>query len=379
MKAVITGMGAVSPLGRGAEDLWEGLVEGRQGLKKISLFETKGLRNGLAGEIEGYPPERSETRAVRMLIDACREAVDSSGAKPSETGVLVGTNFGGMSAAERALHGGESVLGLYDFTHALDAVRSSLDLEGPGAVVSLSCASGAVVLGVAFAWIRAGRAKAVLCAGYDELSLYSIAGLSALHAISADTIRPFDKERSGTIFSEGAGALVAEEMDHARARGADILCEILGYSVNQDAFHMTAPEKEGRGITRLMREALKDARVSPDGIDHINAHATATKYNDLIESTAIAHVFGERGKEIPLAANKSQLGHTMGAAGSLEAIAAVKTLLTGIVPPVSNLREQDPECPVNISTEAREAKVRTVMKNSYGIGGTNCSLVLRRL
>ncbi len=379
MKAVVTGMGAVSPLGRGIDALWEGLVEGRSGLGKISLFDTKGLRNDLAGEVDGYAPRAPETRAVRMLLDAAREALDSSGVQAAETGVLLGTNFGGMSAAERALHEGEDTLGLYDFTHALGVLREEFGLAGSGAVVSLSCASGAVVVGVALEWIRRGRAKAVLCAGYDELSLYAIAGLSALHATTTDTIRPFDKERSGTIFSEGAGALVVEEMDHAGARGADVLCEVAGYSVNQDAFHMTAPEKEGRGITRLVRDALKDARVSTDEIDHINAHATATKYNDLIESMSILRVFGERGKEIPLAANKSQIGHTMGAGGNLETIATVKTLLTGVVPPVSNLREQDPECPVNVSKEARELNVRTAMTNSYGIGGTNCSLVLRKI
>jgi len=399
VRVVITGLGSVSPHGRGVRALWQGLLEGRAGFRPITLFDAKVFRNPLAGEVEGYPvlPD-GPPRAVRMLHDACAEALADAlglpgeGATPpvspdglAEAAIVTGTNFGGMSVAEKALTQGETdprsaSLEGYLFGHAGDSVAASFGLGGPRLNLSLSCASGAAAIGLASDLIRRGRAEAALACGYDELSLFVYAGLSALHAITPETIRPFDKRRKGTLFSEGAGVVVVESLEHARKRAAPRLyAELLGRALNNDAYHMTAPEQEAHGIQALMRAALSDARVSPDEIGHLNLHATGTPYNDKIETKAVLGVFGERGKTIPVAAVKSSIGHTMGAAGTLETIAAILSLREGKVPPVLGLdpAEKDPECGLLTPTGAPlEARFEKAMKTSYGFGGTNAALVL---
>ena len=399
VRVVITGLGSVSPHGRGVRALWRGLLEGRAGFRPITLFDAKVFRNPLAGEVEGYPVlPGGPPRALRMLHDACAEALADALGLPGESAtppvppdglaeaaIVTGTNFGGMSVAEKALTQGETdpraaSLEGYLFGHASDTVAASFGLSGPRLNLSLSCASGAAAIGLAGDLIRRGRAEAALACGYDELSLFVYAGLSALHAITPETIRPFDKRRKGTLFSEGAGVVVVESLEHARKRGAPRLyAELLGRALNNDAYHMTAPEQEAHGIQALMRAALDDARVSPDEIGHLNLHATGTPYNDKIETKAVLGVFGERGKTIPVAAVKSSIGHTMGAAGTLETIAAILSLREGKVPPVLGLdpAEKDPECGLLTPTGAPlEARFEKVMKTSYGFGGTNAALVL---
>jgi 3-oxoacyl-(acyl-carrier-protein) synthase len=399
VRVVITGLGSVSPHGRGVRALWQGLLDGRAGFRPITLFDAKVFRNPLAGEVEGYPvlPD-GPPRALRMLHDACAEALADALGLPiedaappvppdglAEAAIVAGTNFGGMSVAEKALTQGEAdpraaSLEGYLFGHASDAVAAKFGLGGPRLNLSLSCASGAAAIGLAGDLIRRGRAEAALACAYDELSLFAYAGLSALHAITPETIRPFDKRRKGTLFSEGAGVVVVESLEHARKRGAPRLyAELLGRALNNDAYHMTAPEQEAHGIQALMRAALSDARVSPDEIGHLNLHATGTPYNDKIETKAVLGVFGERGKTIPVAAVKSSIGHTMGAAGTLETIAAILSLREGKVPPVLGLdpAEKDPECGLLTPTGAPlEAQFEKAMKTSYGFGGTNAALVL---
>ena len=228
--------------------------------------------------------------------------------------------------------------------------------------------------------MRRGRAEFVLVCGYDELSLYVYAGLSALRAITPETIRPFDKRRKGTLFSEGAGAMVVESAEHAARRKAPrIFAKILGRAINNDGFHMTAPETEAHGIKALMRDALADAHVEPERIDHINLHATGTPYNDAIETKAVHAVFGTRGHSIPVCSIKSSVGHTMGAAGVLESIAAVHSLNEGLIPPVLGLdpAEKDPDCDLHTPTgSALSGRFETILKTSYGFGGTNAAVVL---
>ncbi len=249
--------------------------------------------------------------------------------------IVAGTNFGGMSAAETALTAGrqdpaQASLDGYLFGAAGFRLARRFGLGGPRFNLSLSCASGTAALGVALDLIRRGRAEVVLACGYDELSLFVYAGLSALRAITPETIRPFDKRRKGTLFSEGAGALVVESAAHAARRKAPrVYARLLGRAMNNDAYHMTAPEQEARGIQALMRAALADAQVPPEAIEHLNLHATGTPYNDAIETKAVLAVFGARGREIPVCAVKSSIGHCMGAAGSIETIAAVLTLCEG--------------------------------------------------
>jgi 3-oxoacyl-[acyl-carrier-protein] synthase II len=300
--------------------------------------------------------------------------------------LVAGTNFGGMSAAEVALVDGETdpskaSLENYLFGAATTGLAREYGLGGPRLNLSLSCASGAAAIGVAFDLIRQGRVQAAIACGYDELSLFVYAGLCALRAVTPETIRPFDQRRKGTLFSEGAGVMVLERLESAKSRGARIYAEILGRAMNNDAYHMTAPEQEAHGIRALMRAALADAKLTPERVGHLNLHATGTPYNDKIETKAVLDVFGARGKEIPVAAIKSSIGHTMGAAGLIESIAAVKSLNDGLVPPVVGLdpAEKDPECDLKVAVGAPLAvSFDVVMKTSYGFGGTNAAVVLGR-
>src|SRR5436190_760656 len=306
---VITGMGAISPHGKGVRALWDGLVAGRAAFLPLTLFDASMFRNPLAGVVSGYDVEpNGQPRALRMCLDASREAlrdafaldegagdgciaVKFSGDEAIKHGAIVtGTNFGGMSAAETALVDGarepsKASLEKYLCGHAGDELARRFGIHGPRLNISLSCASGTAAIGLAFDLVRRGRADFVLVCGYDELSLYVYAGLSALRAITPETIRPFDKRRKGTLFSEGAGAVVIESAEHAARRKAPrIYAKILGRAMNNDAYHMTAPETEAHGIKALMRDALKDAEVAPEKIDHLNLHATGTPYNDAIET-----------------------------------------------------------------------------------------------
>lgn len=401
---VVTGMGCISPHGRGARTLWDGLVAGRSALKPITLFDVSAFRNASAGVVDGYdaPAAGESARSVRMLSDATREALsdalgldgaDAAAIKAAVSGssgfaaagIVAGTNFGGMSAAETALVEGKTDLTKanlsgYLFGAAGEALAETYGLRGPRQNLSLSCASGTAAIGLAFDLIRRGRAEVAIAAGYDELSLYIYAGLSALRAMTPETIRPFDLRRKGTIFSEGAGVLVLESAEHAAKRGAKkIYARVLGRFMNNDAYHMTAPETEAIGIKALMRAALKDANIAPEKIDHINLHATGTPYNDAIETKAVLDVFGERGASIPVCSVKSSIGHTMGAAGVIESIAAIHSLNEKQVPPVLGLEAEhkDPACNLNAPIGAAlKADIRTVLKTSYGFGGTNAAVVL---
>lgn len=406
MDVVITGLGAISPHGKGVRALWDGLLSARSAFSPITLFDASMFRNPLAGQVHGYDASAdTQSRALRMLLDASREAlrdafafdesagdgcvaVKFSGDEAIKHGAIVtGTNFGGMSAAETALVDGakdsaKASLENYLFGNAGDELARRYGIRGPRLNLSLSCASGTAAIGVAFDLVRRGRADFVLACGYDELSLYVYAGLSALRAITPETIRPFDKRRKGTLFSEGAGAMVIESAEHAARRKAPhIYAKILGRAMNNDAYHMTAPETEAHGIKALMRAALADANTAPETIDHLNLHATGTPYNDAIETKAIHDVFGARGREIPVCSIKSSIGHTMGAAGVLESIAAVQTLNEGKIPPVLGLdpAEKDPACDLNTPTSAPlSGTFRTILKTSYGFGGTNAAVVLAK-
>jgi 3-oxoacyl-(acyl-carrier-protein) synthase len=395
---VITGLGCVSPHGRGVPALWAGLLESRTAFRPITLFDASMFRNPLAGAIAGYPPSAAPdvpSRSLRMLADAADDALaDAFGAARPAAGeslraaaIVTGTNFGGMSVAETALVAGrnepaKASLDGYLFGAAAAMLAGRYGIAGPRLNLSLSCAAGAAAIGLAADAIRRGRAGVALACGYDELSLYVYAGLSALRAITTDTIRPFDKRRKGTLFSEGAGVVVLESAAHAAARRAPrVYARVLGRALNNDAYHMTAPETEARGIQLVMRAALADAGVSPDAIHCLNLHATGTPYNDAIETKAVHAVFGARGREIPVSSIKSSIGHTMGAAGIIESIAALLTMRDGKAPPILGLdpAEKDPACDLCTPTGAPLAgRFDVVLKTSYGFGGTNAALVFAR-
>jgi 3-oxoacyl-[acyl-carrier-protein] synthase II len=383
-------MGAISPVGHDVETFWDNLSNGRSGLADITRFNTTDTRNSLGGEVKNWvpPPEwASHSRAVQYALGASKQAIEDAGLNGGpRVGCCLSTNFGGTEMGEAFFRSlaGESEVRAEDFSgisfsRATDLVAKEFALSGPQTSISLSCASGVAALGFAMDQIRLGRADAMLAGGYDELALFSYAGLCALRAVTPDTIRPFDKRRKGTIFSEGSGVVVLESLESAEARRATIHAEVLGHAMNNDAFHMTAPDKEGHGIHAVMASALQDAGIHRDEIDHINAHGTGTPYNDRIETACIKHVFGDRASEIPVVSVKSEMGHTMGAAGTLEVICAVKTIQAQLLPPTINLEEPDPDCDLDyVPGVPRPYEIRTVLSNSYGIGGTNAAVILQK-
>jgi 3-oxoacyl-[acyl-carrier-protein] synthase II len=261
-----------------------------------------------------------------------------------------------------------------------DAIAAVFACNGPRLTVSTACSSGANALGIASDWIRQGRAAAVLCGGTDSLCRMTYSGFNALQALDARPCRPFDVDRAGLSLGEGAAMMVLEDEAHARRRGARVLGELVGYGVSGDAHHLTQPRPDGAGAVLAMRRALENAAVNADEIDYINAHGTGTPLNDVIETRAVKALFGGRAYRIPISSTKSAIGHTLGAAGALEAVASLLALRAGFVPPTVTLENPDPECDLDyVPKRARAAELRTVLSNSYGFGGNNTSLVLRRV
>ena len=395
---VITGMGVVSPLGSGVETFWSALCSGKNGIGPITRFDPTGFPYTRGGEVSDFrlPAELEEAQGdadhgTQFMLKAAAEALQEARLIPApddseEIGVVVSTNFGGILSGEELLAAaaGCADYGKWDFREfafqtCADRIADQWQLRGPRVCLSLSCASGTAALAYGAELIRAGRAKAVLTGGYDTLSRFAWSGLCALRTMTKDAVRPFDRHRDGTIFSEGAGALVVEELSHARRRKAPIHAIVRGYACNNNAFHLTAPAKEGAGSAAVMRLALEDADLPPEAVDHINAHGTGTKPNDVTETQAIKTVFGPHAYRIPVTSIKSMTGHMMGAAGSVEAIASVLTLRDGIIPPTINFRERDPDCDLDyVVNTARRCPVTTVLSNSAGIGGCNAAVILSR-
>ncbi len=394
-RVVITGMGAVSCVGQSAAELWDALREGRPDFRPLNRFDTEPFRFVYGGQAWDFQADESPDApdlAAQFLIAACREALQQSGVAPEEAGLAAGTNFGPAQTIERyleALHAGDleaaaRLAPRLAFENDVDSACGALGLGGPRASLSLSCASGNAAIGRAVDWIRRGDAYAAIAAGYDSITKYTWTGLSSLRVINAskdepDKVRPFDKRRQGTLFSEGAAALVLEPLERAQRRGAEILAEVLGYGMNNNAFHIAHASKEGAGTREAMRAALEDAGVEPSEVDYINAHGTGTKPNDPIETAAIKALLGEHAYEIVVSSNKSVVGHGMGAASSFEAISTVYTLCEGVAPPTINLDEPDPDCDLDYAANrAKTIDARIALSNAAGIGGCNAAVVLGR-
>jgi 3-oxoacyl-(acyl-carrier-protein) synthase len=389
-RLAITGLGAIAPNGNSVAQLWEGLVAGRYAIGPITHFDASPFRNANGGAVKNFfVPDPEASRAKAYALAAIEQAIADAkleGEALRSAGIVLATNFGGCEHGEKlvaARQRGQTPdprwLAEFDFNAAARAAAQRWGLRGPSATLSLSCASGVAAIGYAVDLVREGRCSAVIAGGYDELALMSYSGLSALRAITPEIIRPFDRGRQGTMFSEGAGIVVVESLDSAKARGATIHAEVLGHAMNNDAFHMTAPDTSGKGIIAVMRGALDDAGVKPEEVQHVNAHGTGTPYNDKIETAAMKAVFNAHAYKLAITANKSMLGHTCGAAGTLESIATIKTLQTGIVPPTIHYETPDPECDLDyVPNQARRSDVRLALCNAYGIGGTNAAVVLAR-
>jgi len=398
MQIVVTGMGVVSPLATGVKMFWRGLCQGKNGIGRITRFDPTGFRFTQAGEVGTFQlPDDLKTGdqpvdlGTQFMLVAAAEAVrearlDDTSADRNGIGVAVSTNFGGILSGEAVLRqvGGTGEATADDFREYLfqtcaDRVAGKWGFAVPRATLSLACASGTAALAYGCDLIRNGRATAVLTGGYDVLSEFAWSGLSALRTMSADAVRPFDKRRDGTIFSEGAAALIIEDRERAEARGAPIHAILAGSGTNNNGYHLTAPAKEGEGSATVMRMALDDAQLQPGDIDHINAHGTGTVPNDVTETQAIKNVFGKHAPRIPVTSIKSMIGHMMGAAGSAEAIASVLALRDGVIPPTINYAEPDPLCDLDtVTCAARKAPLHSVLSNSAGIGGCNAAVIFRR-
>ena len=390
---VITGMGVVTPLGCTLDDLWEAMLAARDGISELDCFDPEGFKFKHGGQVRHFNDEACDPacmdRATCFAVDACRQALSQAGLckhpdSRAATALITATNFGGVTAGESLLgeaagHGHSNALDSEAFPMHSGAgqIGNTLELGGLRTTLSLSCASGAAALAQAALWIRSGRADRVLTVGYDALSRFAWSGLSALRTMTRDCIRPFDANRKGTLFSEGAGALLIERADLAAARGATPLAGLAGWATNNNGFHLTAPAKQGAGSAAVMRAAIEQAGISADAVDHVNAHATGTRHNDITETQALYTVFGERAAQIPVAANKASLGHLMGAAGSVESVLTVLSLQRGCIPPTRNHETPDPDCRIDLVTGApREVSLRTALSNSAGIGGCNAAVVL---
>jgi beta-ketoacyl-acyl-carrier-protein synthase II len=408
-RVVITGLGAITPLGLTVQEFWEGLTAGRSGIARITQFDASGLPCQIAGEVKGFDPKqymdgkeaRRISRCAQMGVATAKEALTDAGlaggfADPERVGVVFGTAIGGLDKLDEGLttlrkHGYNKVspFSVPSSVPNMPAhhISQMYHTLGPLNTVVTACASGTQAVGEAAELIRRGAADIVLTGGVEaSITDLTIGGFAAMRALPTSyndapekSSRPFTKNREGFIFSEGCAVLVLEKLEHARARGARIYAEMLGHASSSDAYHMAAPDPTVSGAIRAMRWALQDAGVAPTDVGYINAHGTSTPANDAGETRAIKQVLGEHAYSVPVSSTKSMIGHPMGAAGALEAIACALTLTHGVVHPTINYDEPDPECDLDyVPNTAREADVRVTLSNSFGLGGQNACLVLRK-
>jgi 3-oxoacyl-[acyl-carrier-protein] synthase II len=396
VRIAITGIGSINALGIGVDAFAEGLRAGRCGIGALTRFAADGYRTACAAEAPEPPPPpgippRTAARlspTTRLALAAAAEAWAGAGlADGAACGVVLGTTTGGMAVTEESYRRRLVAEGLPSpatswmeapIAVATDAVAALIASRGPRLTVSTACSSGANALGIGADWIRAGRASAVICGGAESLCRMTYSGFNVLQALDRVPCRPFDRQRAGLSLGEGAAMFVLEDWSAARARGATILGELLGYGVSADAHHLTQPRADGAGAILAMRRALADAGVGADAIDYVNAHGTGTPLNDAAETRAIKAVLGDRARAVPVSSTKSQVGHCLAAAGAIEVLAALLAMRGGFVPPTINLGEPDPECDLDyVPGASRPAALRTVTSNSYGFGGNNTSVVLR--
>ncbi|HEY7269318.1 MAG TPA: beta-ketoacyl-ACP synthase II [Dehalococcoidia bacterium] len=408
-RVVVTGMGAITPLGNSVGEFWQGCVEGRSGIGFITVDDPKNYNVKIDGEVRGFRPELfmpedealTQARFSQFGVAATAMALDDAGIdldseRRDRIGVLVGNGNGGypeIQAAGRAIYAGraghllrETLLQAMPHMATANITRA-FELKGYANTYSTACAASTQAIGGALDAIRNGRAD-VMLAGGTEAALCEVpfAGFVAMRALSTRTddptkaSRPFDAQRDGFVSCEGAAMLVLEDYYHARARGARIVAEVAGYGASADAYHVVLPSPDGEGAQSAMRLALADAGVAPQEVEYINAHGTSTVINDAIETAAIKAVFGKGAYGIPVSSTKSQIGHALGAAGAIESVACLKAIETGILPPTINQEYPDPACDLDyVPNRSRAGNPRVVLKNSFGFGGQNACLVFRKL
>ena len=399
-RVVITGLGMVSSVGNEIPDFWDSLVKGEDGTKGITVFDASPYRIKIAAEVSGLVPEdhfakkeiRRFSRCDQFGLVAFREAwhsshLDRDRVDKNRAGVILGAGSGGILSVERyfrAFYQGAKKLSptsliSYSLATTTDHIALEAGFKGPRSTTATVCSSSAVSLGVAYEMIQMGLADVMVSGGSDSLCEVSFSGFSSLKLVDPESCKPFDKRRQGLVIGEGAGILVLEELEHAMKRGAPILAEFLGYGICADAYHLTSPEPNGEGVERVIQIALNHAGISPEEVDTINAHGTATPFNDIAETRGIKRVFGERAKEIPISGIKSMVGHCLGSAGGIEAVATVLTIKHGIIPPTIHYEVPDPLCDLNYTpNQSIRRHVRVALSNSFAFGGNNACLVFKK-
>ncbi len=407
-RVVVTGIGMISPLGVGNEATWQGLVEGRSGIGPITKFDATAYSARIAGEVKGFDPEKwidkkevkkSDTFihyaivASQMAVDDAK--LDTKSLDPDRLGVVIGSGIGGLPLIEqmhqKLIERGPARISPFFIPGlivnlATGQISIRFNARGPSSAPATACATGAHAVGDAFRIIQRDEADVMFAGGSEAVvTPLAVGGFAAMRALSTRNdeperaSRPWDKERDGFVMGEGSGVLILEEREHALARGATIYCEITGYGMTSDAYHITSPSEDGEGMSRVMKRALKDAKLEPTDIQYINAHGTSTPVGDRIETKAIKTVWGENAHKVAISSTKSMTGHLLGAAGGLESAVAAMVVKTGIIPPTINYENPDPECDLDyVPNKARTAEVTNVLSNSFGFGGTNATLIFSK-
>ncbi|BAI79666.1 3-oxoacyl-[acyl-carrier-protein] synthase II [Deferribacter desulfuricans SSM1] len=407
-RVVITGIGLVTPLGIGVEENWKNILEGKSGIGYISRFDASEFPVKIAAEVKDFNKEeyvdkrdikRFDEFIVLALVAAELAARDANlnfgNIDHEEAGAIIGSGIGGFKTIEDQhavyMQKGYRRVSPFFIPSAIinmgsGAISIRYGLKGPNSSVVTACATGTHAVGDAFKIIQRGDAKIMFAGGAESaITPLAVAGFANMKALSRrndepeKSSRPFDADRDGFVMGEGAGILILEELEHALARGAKIYAEVVGYGMTGDAYHITAPDESGDGACRAMKLAIKDAGISTEDIDYINAHGTSTPYNDLIETKAIKKVFGEKAYNLYVSSTKSMTGHLLGAAGSVEAAYCALAIKNSVVPPTINLENPDPECDLNyVPNKPINANIKYTLSNSFGFGGTNACLVLKK-
>jgi 3-oxoacyl-[acyl-carrier-protein] synthase II len=401
-------MGAVTPFGVTVDRYWDGLIEGRSGITAISLFDTSQFDVHIGGEVTAFDAEKYLDRRIIKRLDryaqfaliACDEAVKASGLDvsredPARMAVIFGSGIGGLNELEqqftRLITKGPSKVSAFTIPKLMvNAASGNISIaygaKGNSLAVSSACASATNAMGEAMQHIRRGVADIVFTGGSEAaLTPLALAAFAAMRALStrnddpARASRPFDRDRDGFVLAEGAGAVIFEELEHAKRRGATILAEVLGFASTSDADHITQPSENGEGAAAAMRLAIQDAKISPDQVDYINAHGTSTPLGDVAETIAIKRVFGDGARRLVVSSTKSAIGHSLGASGGLEIIATILAVKNSVVPPTVNLEHPGEGCDLDYCPKvARDRRIRVGMSNSFGFGGHNACIVVRR-
>lgn len=402
-RVVITGDGSISPLGFNSKSLWENLINGQSGVDYIQQFDTENFSVKIAGEVKDFDPnEFFDSKDVKRLdrftmfgLIAAKQAIEKSNYSSSDAGVIVGTGVGGMHTLEeehsKYINKGQRGVSPFYVPKMIPNIAGGQiaiknNLNGLNFSMSTACSSATDAIGMAYRLISDGHISAMICGGAEgSITPLTLSGFANMKALSknndnpSEASKPFDKERDGFILSEGAGMLFMENLESALNRGAEILGEIIGYGITNDAYHITQPHKDSIGAISAIEMAINEAGIKVEDIDYINAHGTSTYFNDMLETQAIKNVLGNHAKDVSISSTKSMTGHLLGAAGAIEAIACINAINYNKVPPTVNFKTPDPECNLNYTPNvAIDRNVEIAMSNSFGFGGHNSVIILKK-